>query len=158
MLSDIAKYDLTDLCLAEKWPEQEQNKLLADFQNALGMYMDGKLAEYFDEEAKKEFGLLTQNPQTTDEEFHTFYTKHIPNTEQVLTDKTIAFKKLFLGKVYGHKVQEMQTFLKQQQQKKADLSCIQKISDELTQWQQVVLYSDHDQWDNVMEILKTIAH
>lgn len=164
MLSDLAKFDLLNLTLAETWPEEKQADMVLKFTAALSGYLGENLNQYFDEKAEEEFEKLAQDSTITPERVIEFYKTKIPHLEEIIDDLVLQFKKIFLLKVYENKVgqlkKEMEDFRKAQGEDKDEikLQLFEMKAQELADWEQVLLYAQNDDWEKVSQTLEKIPH
>lgn len=139
MIQDIANYDLIDLSMARKWPEEEQAAMVLGFNEALGGYITENISKYFDEKSNEEFKVLIKDPGITEEKVIEFYNTKIPNTKTVIDRIMLDFKKIFLLKIYENKVNELKSSNETQ-----DTGLLSK-------WEGLLVSAQQDNWTEVFE-------
>lgn len=163
-LVDLSKYDLLDLILASSWHEEKQADTVLKFTYALAGFLGEELSKCFDEKADLEFQNLLKTPGLTEQQVKEFYSAKIPNFEETIDELTLKFKKMFLLKVYQNKIEELKKSLsgmeKAMEKEKTDVqtNLMRMIADELSIYEQILLYCQQDNWDKVWEIIQTLPH
>ena len=163
-LADLGKYDLLDLILGSSWPEEKQADTVLKFNYALSGFLSEKLSSHFDEKSDQEFFELLKKPDVTEEQVKDFYTAKVPNFEKTIDELVLQFKKTFLLKVYQNKVNQLRGSLKgmektmEKERTDVQTNLMRMIGDELSTYEQMLLYCEQDNWDKVWGLIQTLPH
>lgn len=163
-IADLGKYDLLDLILASSWPEEKRADTVLKFTYALAGFLGEELSKFFDEKADLEFENLLKTPGLTEQQVKDFYSAKIPNFEKTIDELVLKFKRMFLLKVYQNKTEELKESLagmkKAMEKERTDVqtNLMRMIADELSIYEQILLYCQQDNWDKVWEMIQTLPH
>lgn len=163
MLTDLGKFDLLELALAETWEEEKQADLVLKFNQALAGYLGQNLEQYFGEGSDEALREILNDPGVTEERVIEYYKAKVPNMEETLGRLILEFKRMFLVKLYEKKAAELKERVEISKQATAEADgikshIIKRLEQELFDWEQVSQEAKNDNWDKVYEVLQKIEH
>ena len=144
MLSDLQKYDLRELCLAESWPEEQQAKLVVNFSILLSGYIQNELGDGIPPEADEEFKELLKDPELSVDDVLEFYQTKVSGLEEKLDQITLQLKKQFVLRYYKKELE----YLKENPSDPA--------AAHVSAWEEIVNLAEQDDWDSVWEKLNSV--
>lgn len=136
----LANYDILDLLMTSRYPEEKRGDYLLEFMRAYAGFLSEAVANILTDKDEEEMMKLLYSPGVTPEEIEQFYKERIPDYDAFLVTAALKFKKDYLLDFY-----------------KRMFEATRKQKDQSTPfWEEIVKQAETDNWERVSELAREI--